>query len=279
MRIHVSDFSDFCFGVKRAIGIAEDTLKRGIKPVYSLGAIIHNKEVVKRLEKKGLKVLKGDIRDIKKGTVVICSHGVYPERLQGAKGRITIADATCPFVKKAQKIAKEMSRKGYQMVIIGDKGHPEVSSLKRFAGENAVVISNIKEAADFKRKAGKVGVIAQTTQSSRDFGLIVARLKKNIKGAKVKSTICHDADMRQRSTERMARHNKLMIVVGGKDSANTKRLYAICRKAGTRAYHIETAREIDRNWFESSKSVGIVSGASTPKWIVDEVVARVKRQC
>jgi len=275
MQINVSDFSDFCFGVKRAIGIAEDTLKRGKRPVYSLGAIIHNKEVVKRLEKKGLKVLKGGLKNIKSGTVVICSHGVHPEKLRGAKGRITIADATCPFVKKAQKIAKRMSLQGYKVVIIGDKGHPEVSSLKRFAGKRAVVISNIKEAANFKTKADKVGIIAQTTQSSRDFGLIVVLLRKKLKGARVFSTICHDADMRQKSTERMARHNELMIVIGGKDSANTRRLYDICKYAGARAYHIETAEGVKKEWLKSKKSVGIVSGASTPRWIVDEVIEKL----
>src|SRR3989338_11039964 len=123
MRIHVSYFSDFCFGVKRAIGIAEDTLKSGAKPVYSLGAIIHNKEVVKRLEKKGLRLLRRELESVKSGTVVICSHGVHPEKLRGAKGCVTIVDATCPFVKKAQKIAERLSSLGYKVVIVGDKGH------------------------------------------------------------------------------------------------------------------------------------------------------------
>ncbi|MFA6143123.1 MAG: 4-hydroxy-3-methylbut-2-enyl diphosphate reductase [Candidatus Omnitrophota bacterium] len=276
-KIFVSDFSDFCFGVKRAIRIAEDTLKNGTKPVYSLDAIIHNKEVVKRLAKKGLKVLKGNLKDIKSGTVVICSHGVYPDRLKGIRNRIAIANATCPFVKNAQKIAGELSSKGYKVVIIGDKGHPEVQSLKKFAGNKAVVISDIGEARKFRSGTGKLGVLAQTTQANKSFRAILSELfKKDFKEISVFNTICRDADMRQRATEELSKKSGTMIVVGGKDSANTRRLYDICRKAGASAYHIETAGELKKAWLKNRKSVGIVSGASTPRWIVNEVVQKLK---
>lgn len=277
-RINVSDFSDFCFGVKRAIGIAEATLKDEKKPVYSLGAIIHNKEVVNRLAKKGLKVLKGSPHSVENGTIVICSHGVHPDQLKGVRNRITIVDATCPFVKNAQKIAEKLFLGGYKVIIIGDKGHPEVSSLKRFTANKAVIISNIKEAGRFKAKADKLGIIAQTTQSSARFGLIVGEmLNKNFKEARVFNTICHDADMRQRSTEVMAHNNDLMLVIGGKDSANTRRLYEICKKVGVPAYHIEKNDEIKKKWLRKKKSIGVVSGASTPRWIVDEVVRKIRR--
>ncbi|MBU4376283.1 MAG: 4-hydroxy-3-methylbut-2-enyl diphosphate reductase [Candidatus Omnitrophica bacterium] len=277
-RICVSNFSDFCFGVKRAIAIAEGTLKNGRKPVYSLGAIIHNKEVVRRLAEKGLEVLKASPKTIKGGSLVICSHGIHPDRLKEAGSRIKIIDATCPFVKNAQKIAEKLFREGYKVIIIGDKGHPEVRSLKKFTGNKAVIISNIEEASNFKSKAGKIGIIAQTTQASGDFGLIVAEiLRKAFKEARVFNTICHDADMRQKSTKAMARHNDLVIVIGGKDSANTKRLYRICRKVGAIAYHIERETELRKSWFKGINSVGVVSGASTPKWIVDEVVEKLRQ--
>ena len=276
-KIHVSDFSDFCFGVKRAIRIAEDTLKSGAKPVYSLGAIIHNKGVVKRLAEKGLKVLEGDIKNIENGTVVICSHGVHPDLLKGAKNCLSIIDATCPFVKNAQKISEKLFREGYKVVIIGDKGHPEVRSLKRFAGNKAVVISDIGEAKRFKNGAGKLGILAQTTQANKNFGIIISELlKKDFKEASIFNTICRDAELRQKATEGLSKKSGAMIVVGGRDSANTRRLYDICKKAGVRTYHIETADEIKCSWLKNKKSVGIVSGASTPKWIVDEVAGRLR---
>lgn len=277
MQIHVSNFSDFCFGVKRAICMAEDALRRGRKPVHSLGAIIHNKEVVKRLAEKGLRAIKGGHKRVGRGSLVVCSHGIHPDRLKEVRSGIKIVDATCPFVKNAQKIAKKLFLEDYKVIIIGDKGHPEVGSLKKFTGNRAVVISNINEARNFRTRTGKIGIMAQTTQSSGDFGLIVSELAgKGFREARVFNTICHDADMRQKSTETMAGRNELMIVVGGKDSANTKRLYCICKKAGVMAHHIERETELKKNWFKGINSVGVVSGASTPRWIVDEVAARLK---
>jgi 4-hydroxy-3-methylbut-2-en-1-yl diphosphate reductase len=276
-KIYISDFSDFCFGVKRAIRIAEGTLTSCEKPVYSLGAIIHNREVVKRLAEKGLKVLDGSLKNIKSGTVVVCSHGVHPDCLREIKNRVTIVDATCPFVKNAQKIAEKLFREGYRVVIIGDKGHPEVRSLKRFAGNKAVVISDIDEAGKFKGGASRLGILAQTTQAHKNFRIILSELlKKDFKEVSIFNTICHDTELRQKATEELSKKSGIMIVIGGKDSANTRRLYDICRKAGARAYHIETAGGVKKEWLKSKKSFGIVSGASTPRWIVNEVVRKLK---
>lgn len=276
-KIYVSDFSDFCFGVKRAIKIAEKTLGAGKKPVYSLGAIIHNKEVVKRLAIKGLEVLDGSPKSVKNGTIVICSHGVHPDKLKGVKRCITIVDATCPFVKNAQKIAEKLYNDGYKVVIIGDKGHPEVSSLERFAGNEATVISNVSEAKRFKPGALKVGILAQTTQANRNFRSILSELlKKDFKEIGIFNTICRDAELRQKATEDLSEKSSVMIVVGGKDSANTRRLYDICKKSGVSAYHVETACEVKEKWLKNKKPVGVVSGASTPRWIVDEVIEKLK---
>lgn len=277
MKIYVSDFSDFCFGVKRAIRIAEGTLKNGSKPVQSLGAIIHNRDVVRRLAEKGLKVVRDDLKSVKNGTIVICSHGVHSDRLKTIKNRLTIVDATCPFVKNAQKIAEKLFREGYKVVIVGDKGHPEVRSLTRFAGNKAVVISDIGEARKFRVEGDKFGILAQTTQANRGFRAILSELlKKDFKELSVFNTICHDAELRQKATEELSKKSGVMIVVGGKDSANTRRLYDISKKAGASAYHVETAGELKREWIKSKKSVGIVSGASTPRWIVNEVVKKLR---
>lgn len=277
MKIHVSDFSDFCFGVKRAIKIAEKTIRKGEKPVYSLGAIIHNKEVVGSLTKKGLKVLEDDLKGLKSGTVVVCSHGVHPDRLKGIKRCVTVVDATCPFVKNAQKIAEKLYRDGYEVVIIGDKGHPEVRSLKRFAGKKAVVISDVSEAGRFRGKTGRLGILAQTTQAGKNFRNILSELlKNNFNEVGIFNTICRDAELRQKAAEGISRKSGITIVVGGRDSANTRRLYDICKKSGVSAYHVETACEVKKEWIKGKASIGIVSGASTPRWIVDEVIARLK---
>ncbi len=277
MKIYISDFSDFCFGVKRAIRIAERTLKSGARPVYSLGAIIHNREVVKLLGVKGLKALEGAPKNIKNGTIVICSHGVHPDQLKDIEKRVRVVDATCPFVKNAQEIAGKLFRKGYKVVIIGDKGHPEVRSLKKFAGGKAAVVSTLRDARRFKDVAGKLGILAQTTQANKNFKAILSELlKKDFKETRVFNTICRDADMRQKATEQLSGKSGVMVVVGGRDSANTRRLYEICKKTGIRAYHVENAGEISKKWFKNSKSVGIVSGASTPRWIVDEAVQKLR---
>lgn len=276
-KICVSDFSDFCFGVKRAIRIAEETIIKGEKPVYSLGAIIHNREVVKRLAKKGLKVLDGSPKGVKKGTIVVCSHGVHSGRLKGVKKCVTVVDATCPFVKNAQKIAEKLYQDGYKVVIIGDKGHPEVRSLERFAGNRAVVVSDVHEAGRFDSEAGKIGILAQTTQANGNFRNILSELlKKDFKEMGIFNTICRDAELRQKATENLSKKSGVMIVIGGKDSANTRRLYGICKKSGVRAYHVETACEVQEGWLKNKKPVGVVSGASTPRWIVDEVIQKLR---
>lgn len=278
LKINISEFSDFCFGVKRAISLAEGALRERPKPVSSLGPLIHNRQVVSELSKKGLNVAK-DYKQIWKGTIVTCSHGIRPDVLNEAKRKkIDIVDATCPFVKNAQMLAKKLSKEGYKVVIIGDKGHPEVKSLKSFSGNKGLVISNAKEAKRLKLRKGKIGIIAQTTQSLRNFPEVSSELlKKEFSEIRIFNTICSDVSMRQKSTEEFSKENDLVIVVGGRNSANTKRLYEICKDIGTEARHIETGSEVKNEWLKGKRRIGIVSGASTPRWIVDGVVERLRK--
>ena len=277
LKIDISEFSDFCFGVKRAISLAENALKKSPKPVFSLGPLIHNRQVVSELSKKGLNVAI-DCKKMRKGTVVTRSHGIGPDIFNKIKRRrIDIVDATCPFVKNAQMLVKRLSQEGYKVIIIGDKGHPEVKSLRGFSGNKTLVIATKNDVKLLKLKKGKIGVIAQTTQSLKNFLEVIQELlKKEFSEIKIFNTICRDVNMRQRSTEKFSRDNDLVIVVGGRDSANTKRLYEICKDRGTQAYHIETGSEIKDRWLKGKKRIGVVSGASTPRWIVDGVVEKLR---
>jgi len=279
LEIDISDFSDFCFGVKRAISIAENALRGNPPPVFSLGPLIHNRQVVGALSEKGLRVAGGP-DGVKKGTLVIRSHGIAADILAKIKkNKIRIVDATCPFVKNAQKIARRLSREGLRLIIIGDKGHPEVQALKSFAGDGASVISGKTGAKRLKPSGGRIGVIAQTTQSVENFLEVVSELlRKGFDEIRIFNTICRDANMRQESARRCCEKNDLVIVVGGKNSANTRRLYEICRGMGREARHVETGGEIDKRWLKGKSAVGVVSGASTPRWIVDGVVKHLRQK-
>ena len=276
-RINISEFSDFCFGVKRAISIAEDALGKEPRPVVSLGPLIHNQQVVTGLSKKGLNVA-GDYKKIKRGTVVTRSHGTRSDVLEALRKRkIGVVDITCPFVKNAQMLVKKLSQDGYNVIIIGDKGHPEVKSLKSFSGDKAIVIATANDAKKLKLNKTKIGIVAQTTQSLQNFLAVMTELmKKGFKEIKIFNTICSDVYKRQKSTERFARENDLVFVVGGRNSANTRRLYDICKALGTQAHYVETGREIKNKWLKGKKTIGVVSGASTPRWIVDAVVKRLR---
>ena len=277
LKIYISEFSDFCFGVKRAISLAGEALKNRPKPVFSLGPLIHNRQVVRELSKKGLNVAK-NYKNIRKGTIVTCSHGLHTDIIDRIRRKgLDLVDATCPFVKNAQMLAKRLSQEGYKVIIIGDKGHPEVKSLRSFSKTETSVVANKSDAKKLKLKKGKIGVVAQTTQSLKNFLEVMSELlKKEFNEVKIFNTICSDVNMRQKSTERLSSENDIVIVVGGKNSANTKRLHEICKSIGTQSYHIETDREIKDEWLKGKRTIGVVSGASTPRWVVDGVVARLK---
>lgn len=277
MKIRLAKKIGFCFGVRRAIDMAEAALRaRG--PIYSLGSIIHNEQVVSDLSNRGLKVAK-KMSGIRRGTCVISSHGISPAVAAAIRSRgIKIIDTTCPFVLKAQKTAASMSEAGYKVIIVGDAGHPEVKALVDFAGKGALLV---KDAAGAKRlkldKNGKYIVISQTTQSTGNFLKVVdAILAKRPKEVKVFNTICRDAESRQEAARKLARSQEAMLVVGGKNSANTRRLLEVCKKVLANSYLVETEEDLRKGWFDGICSVGVTSGASTPDWMVRRVVKAVK---
>jgi len=264
----------FCFGVKRAIDMARATLDSKEGPIYSLGPLIHNPQVVSCLARMGLKEI-NDLGEIKEGTLVIRSHGVGPDLLETAREKgLEIVDATCPNVRRAQDLARELSRENIQVVVVGDKEHPEVQGIIGWTCGKAMVAENPEEAAELTA-AGPIGVVAQTTQPQENFDAVVDILRKTGAEVRVCNTICNATAERQKAALDLARQVDVMVVVGGKNSANTRKLASLCHASGTRTYHIEEAGQMDPAWFRGVKVAGLTAGASTPDWIIEEVMRRM----
>ena len=278
MKIELAKHSGFCFGVKRAMKMADDALQnKGSEKVWALGPIIHNSQVVKRLKGAGLDVI-DNLDSIKSGKVLIRCHGVNPKLLnESMNKKFKIIDATCPFVRNSHRIAESLNKDGYILIIVGDKDHPEIKSTMGFFDGAVIVIRDEKDAMGIKLKGKRVGVIAQTTQSKEDYSNVICELmKKDLLEIRIYNTICPDAVRRQGSCREVAGRNDLMLIVGGKNSANTRRLFEICKEMGVLSYHVEDASQIDPAWFKSKCKAGIISGASTPDWVVDEVIKMLK---
>ena len=276
MSIILSKKIGFCFGVKRAVKMAEEALKKK-GPIYSLGSIIHNREAVERLSASGLKVIK-DIGTIKKGVVVVSSHGLSPKAMKEMRKKgIEIVDTTCPFVRKTQNIARRLSGDGYTVLIVGDANHPEIRALLDFVTGKAVVIKDKRQAERLKPKAGeKAGIISQTTQSMDNFAEVVeAILRKAPEETRVFNTLCADAGQRQRLARQLAKKVDAMFVIGGRDSANTRRLYEATKRIQANSHLVETEKDIRRGWLERCRRIGVASGASTPDWMIKRVVKKI----
>jgi len=277
--VEVAECSGFCFGVKRAIRIAKEALEGNKdKNVYSLGPIIHNNQVVEELRREGLKPVEG-LDKVKKGIIVISSHGADPEIFEKIRASgLGLVNATCPFVMSAQKIVKALKDDGYLVVILGDKKHPEVKALVGCAGGKAVVIKDEEELRKTRLPSDKIGLVSQTTQTLENyFKVISVVLESEFLGIRIFNTICSDTERRQRSAARLAKEVDSMIIVGGRMSANTKRLFEICSGLCKETYHIETAGELKKAWVKKKSRIGIASGASTPDWIIENVGNSIKR--
>lgn len=269
----IAEGSGACFGVKRALGIAERALEESRRPLYTLGELIHNPQVVRDLERKGLKIARR-VSDVRAGTLVIRCHGASSEVHEQARRRgIRVVDATCPFVKKAQELARRLFDGGYSVAIIGDRGHPEVEAIS--AGvPRAVVLAGEAEARKLKR-IKKLGVVAQTTQSLDTLSGVVSALVGKVAELRVYNTICETTLTRQREALKLAGEVDVMVVVGGRNSANTARLYEICRSRIRRTHWVENATEVKASWFKDAVRAGVTGGASTPDWLVKQVASRI----
>lgn len=266
----------FCFGVKRATNMAFAAADQ-YKHICSHGPIIHSPQMVEKLAEQGVDVV-SNIEDIPSGAVIIRSHGVTSDELHQILDRdLDIIDATCPFVKKAQDYAKQLSEEGYAVVLAGESEHPEVQGIISYAKDTDVyTVANLEE-ADKLPRIKKIGVVAQTTQSYDNFCQIVEACLSKCQELRVFNTICDATTVRQNEASAIAGKVELMLVIGGYNSANTTRLARICKEIQSRTFHVETDREIKADWFGNIDSVGITAGASTPQWIIDDVYEKVSQ--
>jgi 4-hydroxy-3-methylbut-2-enyl diphosphate reductase len=274
LKLILAKQAGFCFGVKRATQMAFEAADKGGK-TCTLGPIIHSPQVVKQLEEMGVKVL-DNIKELDSGAIIIRSHGVTAEELQEANRReLEVVDATCPFVKKAQEHVKSLSQAGYDVVVVGDADHPEVQGIVSYARGKVYVAGSGEEARRLVI-SGKIGIVAQTTQSFENLKNVVLECLAKGSEIRVFNTICDATAVRQEEAKELAKQVDCMIVIGGYNSANTTRLSQVCAELQPKTYHIETARQLNAEWFNGVETVGVTAGASTPKWVIDDVLHRIE---
>ncbi len=275
MKIIVAKHMGFCGGVRRAVDIAQKTAESAAGPVTTWGPLIHNPQVVRRLEEAGVRVAERD-EELARGAFVVSAYGVEHAVLDAARAKgMGIVDATCPVVIRAHALAEKLAAEGYQVLCVGDHGHPEMVTLKEMLGDQVTVVHTREEAARVK-VSGKLGVVSQTTQSEENFRQIVGDLVLRVRELKVLNTLCPAITVRQEETDVIVNEVDALLVIGGHGSSNTTRLAEIGRARNVPTFHIETAEEISPVWFDGVSTVGVVSGASTPDWIIKDVILRLQ---
>ncbi|MDD3050101.1 MAG: 4-hydroxy-3-methylbut-2-enyl diphosphate reductase [Candidatus Cloacimonetes bacterium] len=271
MIIRLARNSGFCFGVKRAINIAQETAGK-FKNAVTLGPIIHNPQMVNRLKADGVGYV-DSVDEIVDEAVIIRSHGITKETSEElSELNIPIIDATCPYVSKTQMVGRKLSEEGYDVIILGDYRHPEVIALQSYVPGNVIVIDEDSDLSD--KSFNKAGLICQTTQSLEKLVKVVGMLIPISKELRIINTICNATNVRQESTAKLAKNSELMFVIGGKNSSNTKMLARISSQY-CKTVHIETADEIDRIFIKDLQRIGLTAGASTPDWIILEVYNKI----
>lgn len=286
LKITVGRHSGFCFGVKRAYDLANMN-SFDCEKLYMLGKLVHNNDVCAELKKKGIREIK-QLSDIRGGAIIFTAHGVGPDLYKKAnKKGLRIIDTTCPKVMKAQRLAQNFIEKGWQVIIFGDKNHKEVKGIKKWSRNKAAIIKNIEEVKKIKLdKKKRYCLIAQTTQNVAEFKKIRDYLTHEL-GANEKrmgtnflffNTICDSTDNRQNEIRKLAKNNDAVIVIGGRDSANTKRLFEIAKSLNPKSYLVENAGQLKKSRFSDIKRVAVSAGASTPEWVIKKVVSRIKNE-
>jgi 4-hydroxy-3-methylbut-2-enyl diphosphate reductase len=245
--------------------------------ICSLGPLIHSPQLVERLEEEGISVI-NDINAVGDQSVIVRSHGITRQEEEYLhEHKLKVVDATCPFVKKAQKYAGLLGAEGYSVVIVGEQEHPEVQGILSYVQNAEVFVAADVESAARLPVGRRIGLVAQTTQAYENFSSIALKLLERSKELRIFNTICDATSVRQNEARELAAAVDVMLVIGGYNSANTNRLARICREIQSRTHHIETAEEISASWFEGAERVGITAGASTPEWIIREVVVKLEK--
>ncbi len=270
MHVKIARTAGFCWGVRRTVDKVLEVADQRRGPVVTLGPIIHNPQAVARFREKGVGTVNatGEVAD--GTTIVVRTHGAVRDELEMAEQRrLQVVDGTCPYVKYPQAMAQRLSREGYHVVIVGDANHAEIKGVVSYAEGPCTVVKPGGSIPEIKAK--KVAVIAQTTCIGADFERVVGALALRHKEVRAVNTICNDTEERQADARALAREVDAVVVVGGKNSANTRHLAEICREIQPRTWHVETEAELDPRWFEGCRTVGLSAGASTPDWVVEGV--------
>jgi small subunit ribosomal protein S1 len=267
----------YCFGVMRAMRLIEQGLESRGGTIYTLGDVIHNPLEVERLRTRGVHPVESLEELPRGGTLVLRAHGVSPDLVEEALARgVRILDATCPFVQLSQRYVKGFAEEAIPVIIIGDREHPEVKGIAGHAGGNAIVVKDARE-AEAVGPLDRAGVVIQTTFSRREAEAVIEALRKRVRTLTVRDTICQATEARREAVLDLARNVDSLLVVGGRNSSNTMRLYRSCVQSGVPAHLIESADDIDESWFTEVRKVGVTTGTSTPAWIIDGVLERLER--
>jgi len=275
MEIIIAKNSGLCYGVQRALQMAKETRKRKTEKVFTFGDLIHNPQVILDLEKQGIQSI-DDLDKIEEGTVIIRSHGVSPEIYDIlTKKKIEILDATCPIVKRIQKQVAALAKKEEEIIIVGNKEHPEIKGLMGYSKEKGIIIENASQAETFPNKKRRA-VLAQSTQDLFLFMAVVAALIERTEELKVFNTICQSTQTRQKSTSELASCVDTLFIIGGKNSSNTQKLYQISKRILPNTHFIEESEQITPAMVKGAKRIGLSGGASTPPEAIQEAVAKIK---
>ncbi|MBE0491847.1 MAG: 4-hydroxy-3-methylbut-2-enyl diphosphate reductase [Sulfurospirillum sp.] len=273
MKIKLAKSYGFCFGVKRAIKIAEDSIDAS-----TIGPLIHNNEEIQRLKENfNVQTLHSieEAKGIKKA--IIRTHGIPKNDLKILEDqKIDIVDATCPFVTKPQQICEQMSGEGYEVIIFGDATHPEVRSVKSYAHNGAKVVLDVAQVKELKL-SNKIAIVSQTTRRVEEFLKVVDYLVANFKEVRVFNTICNATFENQDAARELAKEADVMVVIGGKNSSNTKQLFSIAQQHCEHSFLIENENELQKEWFANKKLCGVTAGASTPDWIIEKIIGKISK--
>lgn len=289
MQIVLSKYAGFCEGVARAYDIVKKIAKdpKAKRPIFVLGSLVHNADVVARIEEMGIRKISVvsnmteilNSLEIKSGTLIITAHGIGPEIYDFVrKNGINMIDTTCPKVIKVQKLAEIFSSKGYQLVIIGEKDHKEVKGIYEWAGKKAFFVEKEADLDTLTLDPGKkIAVISQTTQDQDFVDRAAKVIEDKYDDVEIIGSICLATQQRQNEIKKLAKENDAVIVIGSPESANSTRLYEIAKRINPKAYFIERADEINKNWLNGCKKVAISAGASTPGWVIDEIIKKLEK--
>ena len=269
MKVIRARYAGACYGVNRALSLVDEAALSGASTVHTLGPLIHNPQVVSTLRDRGVEEA-DSVESVEEGILVIRSHGVAPEVIEQAEQKgLQVVDATCPHVMKAQIAARQLQEQGYQVLIVGELGHPEVEGIRAYAGDQGIVVQEPSDLPDVLASE-MVGIVVQTTQTESSLAAIIAALEQRGVAPVVHNTICFATRQRQEAAIELAKEVDVLLVVGGRNSGNTTRLAQLCKMDCPQTYHIEEAAELKADWFAGASIVGITAGASTPE---DQIVA------